>query len=66
MENNEVLESFISTLRVKLGDASFRVAELETLLILEQKKNSELEKELEQLKQTAQAETDAPKGTTKG
>ena len=48
MENIKVLEAFIATLRVKLSDSTFRIAELETLLVLEQEKTEGLQLKLEE------------------
>lgn len=51
MEDRQVLETFINTLKTKVGEAAYRIAELETLLFLEQEKSNQLASELQELKQ---------------
>ena len=65
MEDRQILETFISTLKTKVGEAAYRIAELETLLFLEQEKNKQLTTEIEELKQPEASSEKSTKSTNK-
>lgn len=56
MEDNLVLEMLIKTLREKLSQAVYNIAELETLLILERNKNEKLTAELDSISSNLEKE----------